>query len=118
MSAAVAAIRRNSTVSQWMTFAIQCLIAVSFEAADDFTRGFISQHGSLQGMTNARSVITFEAAHGFFVEPAMQVFFLQTHRFLLFTFSWLDVAHVMNGIYLFCHMFCMLGIAFWVSFYL
>jgi PAP2 superfamily len=100
-----------------MTFGIQCLIAISFQVFDDFTRGFFVPHASMQGIQNAKDVISFEVGHGLFVEPAMQSFFLQTHRFMLFTFSWLDVAHTMNVIYLFCHIFCTLGVAGWVYFY-
>jgi len=117
MSIAVAAIRRNNAVAKWIAFGLQCLIAVSFEAGDDLTRGLFSQHGSIQGVQNARNVVGFEVSHGLFIEPAMQAFFLQTHRFLVFTVSWLDIAHVMNGIYLLCHVFCTLGVAIWVYFY-
>jgi hypothetical protein len=117
MSTAVAAFRRHSTVAEWLAFWLQVAIAVSFEVFDDITRAIFSQHGTVQGIQNAKSIAAFEAAHGFFIEPAMQTFFLQSHRLLVMTLSWMDVAHFMNVVYVFCHIFCTLGVAIWVYFY-
>ncbi|HLJ68455.1 MAG TPA: phosphatase PAP2 family protein [Chloroflexota bacterium] len=100
-----------------MAFLIQVLIAVSIEVGDDLGRGIFSQRGTVQGIDNARRVVAFEAAHGFWIEPAWQTFFLHTHRILTFTVSYLDMAHLMNGMYVFGHIFVTLGVAIWVYFY-
>jgi membrane-associated phospholipid phosphatase len=110
------ALRRNH-VAQWGSFVLQVLIAVSFELADDIGRGLFSQHGTLQGIRNARQIVAFEAGHGFWVEPAWQDFFLRTRHLFALTISWLDVAHIMNGIYVAGHVLLTLSVAIWVYFY-
>lgn len=114
MAAVAQAIRRGGQVHEWMSFALQVAIAVAFEVCDDLARGFISQHGSLEGVDNARKLVSFEAAHGLWVEPAWQTFFLQTRHFLAFTVSWTVVARAMNGVYVLGHVFVTLGVAIWV----
>jgi hypothetical protein len=111
------ALRRGNPLIQWLAFAIQALIAVAFELGDDIGRGFFSQHGTIQGIQNARSVVSFEAAHGFWIEPAWQTFFLQTRHFFAWTITWLDVANVMNAIYVGCHVGVTLAVAVWLYFY-
>lgn len=111
------AVRRNNHVSEWLAFATQMLIAVSIEVGDDVGRGFFSQHGTARGIAGGRDVISFEAAHGFWVEPAWQMFFMQTRRILTFTLTWSDWQHVMNGIYIFGHIFVTVGVALWVYVY-
>jgi membrane-associated phospholipid phosphatase len=92
-------------------------IAISAEITDDIGRGFFSQHGTLQGVQNARNVVAFEAAHGFWVEPAWQTFFQHTHRLFLWTLTWPDAERLMNGIYIGGHVFVTLAVALWVYFY-
>jgi hypothetical protein len=115
MSAAVTqAFRRNLSLTAWLSFLAQVMIAISFEVADDLARGHFAQHGTAQGIDNARRLVSFESAHDLFVEPAWQTFFLQTRRLIGLTVSWLDVAHVMNAIYIGGHVGVTLGVAFWV----
>lgn len=111
------ALRRNSLALEWAAFAVQAIIAVAFELGDELGRTLFSQHGTLQGIQNARSVVSFEAAHGFWVEPAWQTFFLQTRHLFDWTVTWLDMVRLMNGIYIGCHVFVTLGVAIWVYFY-
>lgn len=106
--------RRGNVLSEWAAFAVQVLIAISFEVGDDLGRGLVSQHGTMQGIDNARNLVSFEAAHGFWVEPAWQTFFLQTRHLFALTITWIDMAHVMNTIYVFGHVFVTLGVACWV----
>ncbi|GAC1445595.1 MAG: hypothetical protein NVSMB52_07260 [Chloroflexota bacterium] len=108
------AVRRHSTVTEWVAFVLQVAIAISFEVGDDVGRALFSQHGTLQGVRNARDVVAFEAAHGLWLEPAWQMFFLQTRHIFTLTVTWLDVAQLMNGIYVFGHVFVTLGVALWV----
>ena len=106
--------RRNSYLTGWVSFAIQVCIAISFEVADDLGRGHFAQHGTLQGIGNARQLATFEASHGFFVEPAWQTFFLHTRHIFVLTVSWIDIAHLMDFIYIAGHVGVTLGVAIWV----
>jgi membrane-associated phospholipid phosphatase len=114
MTAAMALVRRRGAVQEWIAFAIQVAIAVAFEIGDDIARGLISQHGTVEGIDNARKVVAFEAAHGFFFEPAWQMFFLHTRHIFAFTVSWEVVARAMNGVYVLGHVFVTLGVALWV----
>jgi membrane-associated phospholipid phosphatase len=93
------------------------LIAISIEAGDDLGRALFSQHGTQQGIENARGVVGFEVAHGFFVEPAWQSFFLQSRHIFALTVSWMVVARVFNAVYVLGHVFFTLGVALWVYIY-
>lgn len=118
MSAAnVQALRRTGVLAGGLAFAVQVLIAISIEAGDDLGRAAFSQHGTQQGIANARSVVAFEVAHGFFVEPAWQLFFLQTRHIFAVTVSWMVVARVFNAVYVLGHVFFTLGVALWVYIY-
>jgi hypothetical protein len=118
MCTAVAGVlRRNSILIESLAFALQVLIAVSVEVGDDLARRVVAQHGTIEGINNAREVVAFEAAHGFWIEPGWQLFFEQSHRVLALTVTWADVAHSMNFVYIVGHVFVTLGVAFWVYFY-
>jgi hypothetical protein len=110
-------LRRSNVWTEWIAFFAQVMIAISFEVGDDLGRGIFSQHGTLQGIQNARSVVSFESAHGFWFEPAWQMFFLQTRHFFALTVTWIEIAHAMNVIYVLGHVFITLGFAAWVYFY-
>jgi membrane-associated phospholipid phosphatase len=115
MSATAAeALRRNVNIGTWLSFVSQVLIAISFEVGDDLARGHFAQHGTLQGITNARHLVAFEASHGLYVEPAWQSFFLRTQHIFAWTLTWLDIAHVMNVIYIGGHVGVTLGVALWI----
>src|SRR5437588_9525737 len=109
--------RRNTFLLEGLAFATQVLIAVSVELGDDLGRGLFSQHGTLQGVDNARGVVAFETAHGFFVEPAWQMFFERTHHIFTLTITWPDIIHAVNAIYVLGHIFVTLAAAFWLYFY-
>lgn len=108
---------RSRLVGDWLAFIAQVLIAISFELADDLGRGLFAQHGTLQGIVNARLVVKFEADHDFWIEPAWQNFFLQSHHLLSLTIGWLTVAHFMNVVYVFGHVGVTLSVAIWVYVY-
>lgn len=118
MSAVVAeANRRSSIAAEWLAFFAQVLIAISFEVGDDLGRGLVAQRGTVEGIDDAREVVAFEAAHGFWIEPAWQMFFQQTHRILALSITWADSVRFMNTVYVFGHVFVTLGVALWVYFY-
>ncbi len=112
-----ALVRRNGILITGLAFALQVFIAVSAEVADDFGRAVFSQHGTAEGINHARDLVSIEAAHGFFVEPAWQMFFLQPFHALVFAVSQADMVDVMNGVYVLGHVFFTLGVALWVYVY-
>jgi hypothetical protein len=109
--------RRNNYLTVWLSFAVQVFIAISFEITDDLARGHFAQRGTLQGISNARELATFEASHGFFVEPAWQTFFLHSRHIFMLSVSWIDIAHLMNFVYVGGHLGVTLGVAIWVYSY-
>ncbi len=111
---AIGTSRARGALHEWVSFALQVAIAVAFEVGDDLARGLISQHGSLEGVINARRVVTFEATHGLWVEPAWQTFFLKTRQILDIDIDWTVTARAMNGIYVLGHVLVTLGVAIWV----
>lgn len=118
MSAAhVQQLRRTGVFSGGLAFLLQVLIAISIEVGDDLGRGLFSQHGTREGIDNARSLVAFEVSHGFFVEPAWQLFFLQTRHIFMLTITSEAVERLMNGIYLLGHVGVTLGVALWVYIY-
>lgn len=112
----IGALRRNSRLVAWPAFFLQVLVAISFEVGDDLGRGLFAQRGTLQGIENARQLVNFEAAHDLWDEPAWQMFFLQTRHVFALTITWLDMAHIVNAIYVLGHVFFTLGVACWVYF--
>jgi membrane-associated phospholipid phosphatase len=116
-AANVQALRRTGVLVGGLAFTLQVLIAISIEAGDDIGRALFSQHGTREGIEHARGVVAFEVAHGFFVEPAWQTFFLQTRHIFALTVSWIVVARVLNGVYVLGHVFFTLGVALWVYVY-
>lgn len=108
---------RSATLTEWLSFLAQILVAISFELGDDLGRGFFSQHGTVLGITNARRVVNFETAHSFWVEPSWQTIALQPHHLLTLTISTAATIHIVNGVYVLGHVFVTLGVALWVYFY-
>lgn len=117
MATVAQVLRRNNYLPAWIAFFAQVLIAISIELGDDLGRMIVSQHGTAAGIQDARGVIQFEAAHGLWVEPGWQLFFQQSHHIFMVTVTWFEVARVMNGVYLFCHVFVTLGVGAWVYFF-
>jgi membrane-associated phospholipid phosphatase len=117
MAVAARTVQRGHSLYEWIAFAIQMLIAISVEIGDDIGRGFFSQHGTEQGLADAHHIVNFEAAHGFWVEPAWQMFFRQSHTVLAFTITWPEAERLMNAIYIGGHIFVTIGVALWVYAY-
>lgn len=113
----VQALRRTGVVTGGIAFTLQVLIAISIEAGDDIGRALFSQHGTREGIDHARNLVAFEVSHGFFVEPAWQIFFLQTRHIFTVTITWMAMARLMNGIYVLGHVGFTLGVALWVYVY-
>src|SRR5579871_444089 len=86
-----------------LSFLIQVSLVAAVEVGDDFARGLIAQHDSHTGLANAGKVVAFEAAHGFWLEPGWQQFFLQSHQVFGQTISWSMVTPVVDSIYTLGH---------------
>lgn len=99
---------------QWAVFALQVAIVSMVEVGDDILRGNIWRPNAREALANARDVATFEASHGFFVEPAMQHFFEQSHHLWGFVLTWADVADFADDVYAFCHIFVTLAVVAWL----
>ena len=110
-------LRRTGVVAGGLAFVLQVIVAISIEAGDDLGRAIFAQHGTRVGILHARGVVGFEAAHGFFVEPAWQIFFLHTRHIFALTVTWLAMARLFNGIYVLGHIVFTLGVALWVYVY-
>jgi len=117
MSVSVQVLRRNSALLGWLAFVSQVFIAISVEIGDELGRALFSQHGTVEGVDNARRIVAFEVAHGVFMEPTWQIFFEHTHQVLMLTVTWAESARVMNGIYVLGHVFVTLGVACWMFFF-
>ena len=110
-------LRRTRSFLFWAGFALQVFIAVFFQVADDVASRFVAYHGAAQGIANAHRLVAFEAAHGFWVEPAWQTFFQHTHRVLLLTVHWSQVMPLMDDFYIWGHLLVTLVVAMWVYVY-
>jgi hypothetical protein len=77
----------------------------------------IAQSDSRVGAQHAYDIVSFESAHGFWVEPGWQLFFEHTHHVLGTPISWDQVVPVANGIYLFGHVLITLFFALWMFVY-
>lgn len=107
----------SATRRDWLYFLGQLLLVIGVELSDELVRGMIAQSNSHTGRINAARIISFQQSHGFWIEPAWQEFFRQTHHLLGLTISWPQVVTVVNGIYLLGHIFITLTFALWVFFF-
>lgn len=99
---------------QWSIFVFQVIVVSMVEVSDDIWRGNLSRPNARVALTNARDVASFEARHGFFVEPALQHFFEQSHHLWGFVLTWTAVTDVADDMYAFCHIFVTLAVVAWL----
>ena len=99
---------------QWLIFGLQALLVSLVEAGNDIFRGNIRPPNAGEAVKNAHRVVDFEAAHGFFVEPAWQIFFHHTQHILGMTWTWALTVHFANSVYAYCHIFVTLLVTAWV----
>lgn len=99
---------------QWALFALQVIVVSMVEVGDDILRGNYWRPDAHVALSNARDVATFEASHGFFVEPALQHFFEQSHHLWGFVLTWSAVTDLADDIYAFCHIFVTLAVVAWL----
>lgn len=106
--------RALPTAWQWAIFAFQVLLVSMVEVGDDILRGNFWRPDAQQAFSNAQDVATFEASHGFFVEPALQQFFERSHHLWGFVLTWGDVTDLADDVYAFCHIFVTLAVVAWL----
>ncbi len=106
--------RSLPTLRQWGLFALQVLIVSMVEVGDDILRGNVWRPNAQEALRNARNVASFEASHGFFVEPALQHFFEHSHQIGAFVLTWVDVTDFSDDVYAFCHIFVTLAVVAWL----
>ncbi len=99
---------------QWALFALQVILVSMVEVGDDILRGNFWRPNAHEALSNARDVATFEAGHGFFVEPALQHFFEQSHHLWGFVLTWTAVTDLADDVYAFCHIFVTLAVVAWL----
>jgi hypothetical protein len=99
---------------QWAIFALQVVIVSMVEVGDDILRGNFWRPNAQQALANARDVASFETTHGFFVEPALQRFFEQSHHLWGFVLTWGAVTDFADDVYAFCHIFVTLAVVAWL----
>jgi hypothetical protein len=113
--AAVSAKRRERP--NWIAFAIQILLVALVEVGDDLLRGRVTAQDPRVGIANALRVEKFEAAHGIWLEPGLQLFFREPHRILGMTLHWATAVTAVNLLYTFGHVLITLGFALWLYLY-
>jgi hypothetical protein len=106
--------RRWPSVGEWLYFTTQFALIAIVQGSDDLIRGNLWPPNISEAIRHAQQVVAFETAHGFFVEPAWQLFFEHTHRVLGVLITWPDVFQVANGIYEFCHLLIPIAVGIWV----
>ncbi|HEX6510330.1 MAG TPA: phosphatase PAP2 family protein, partial [Chloroflexota bacterium] len=99
---------------QWVLFAMQVVIVAMVEVGDDVIRGNFWRPDTREALGHARDVATFEASHGFFVEPRLQYFFEQTHHLFGITLTWAAITDVVDDVYAFCHIVVTLAVVLWI----
>jgi PAP2 superfamily len=99
---------------EWLLFTAQVLLVGMVQVSDDIIRGNFWHADPVQALRNAHDVATFEARHGFFVEPAIQTFFLHPRSIVGLTLTWSVVSSVADSIYALCHIFVTLTVAIWI----
>jgi hypothetical protein len=105
---------RWPTPREWLVFAAQVLLVGMVETGNDIVAGNLVPPDASEAVHHARSVAAFEAGHGFFVEPAIQQFFLHSPHILGIMLSWHLVTAATDQVYAFGHIFVTLGVAAWV----
>jgi len=99
---------------EWLAFAAQVLLVAMVEVGNDIFRGNFVRPDAAEAIQDAQQVATFEAQHGFFIEPALQRFFERSHDVLGFLVTWPAIVTFANNVYAFCHIFVTLAVVLWI----
>jgi hypothetical protein len=99
---------------EWLLFIVQIVIVAGVEVSDDLLRGKVFPRDVAETQANAERVVQFEASHNFWVEPAIQRFFEQTHHFLDLSMTWQQVVPLANSLYGIAHGLVTALVAAWL----
>ena len=98
----------------WLVFVLQIGLIEALDAANDIVRGDLFPPSPGHAIDNARQVVRFETAHGFFLEPGWYQFFQHTHHLLGLTLTHQIAVGIANNVYAFFHIGVPIVVAAWV----
>jgi hypothetical protein len=101
------------SVRQWLWFALQLLAIAALQFGDDIVRGNINPPNVHEAIRRAQEVARFEQAHGFFIEPALQLWIRHSHA-LFGLVSYGTVIRVTDIIYALGQTLVPLVLALWL----
>jgi len=99
---------------EWLAFAVQVVLVGMVQLADDVIRGNFLPPSAGEALRNAHTLVRFEIAHGFFVEPGVQQFFQQSHHLFGVLLTWSDVEDIADSMYAACHIGVTLLVVAWI----
>lgn len=102
------------SAAQWLLFALQAAFVVLIDMGNDIFRGNIHPANSGEAVRNARDIVAFESAHGFFLEPVSQMLLRHTESILGLVITPDAIVDLANAVYGFAHIFVTLAVAAWV----
>jgi hypothetical protein len=97
-----------------LAFLANVILVEICDAANDIFRGNFNPANPATALHNARQVVSFERRLDFFLEPAWQTYFHQTHTLLGIAITWPRVLLVINNVYAFAHFIVLALVALWV----
>jgi hypothetical protein len=101
----------------WLSFVAQIVLVVALGSVDDLLHALTHQNNAQLALANAARVEGFEAAHGLWVEPAVQAFFTHAHDFFGTVVGYAQLVPLFNAIYGLGHVGITLAFAVWMFLY-
>lgn len=98
---------------QWLWFALQLATIAALQFGDDVFRGNIEPPNMPEAVRHARAIAHFEQAHGFFVEPGLQLWIRHAHA-LFGLLSYGTVVQATDVIYAVGQTLVPLIVALWI----
>lgn len=99
---------------RWPSFFAQIALVVGVELADDVAHALTSQNSVSLAERNALQLVRFESAHDLLVEPRIQTFFIETHRFLGRQIGQMELVPFFNTMYGLGHVSISFAFAVWM----
>jgi hypothetical protein len=102
----------------WRRFYLagQLALVAGVELSDDMLHAVFPHTNAARGLADARLVVNFERASGFWAEPGIQSFAARTHQVLGQTIGWTQVQPVVNTLYGPGHVLFTMAFAIWIYF--
>jgi len=106
-------ITNRPPLGAWIWFVLQLVAIAGLELGDDIFRGNIDPPDVQEAVLHARQVVHFEQSHGFFVEPALQIWLRHAHS-LFGLLSFTSVVHITDFIYAVGQTLVPISVAIWI----